>query len=240
MVYGRRNTTKRRPFNKRGAKGSGKGRKPFFRQAKPYGIKAEPFPMRLHTRAVYTDTQYVSTTYISGSVSDQEVYNLNAIYRPNQSGAGTSVKGWSAFNTLYEKYIVKGAKVEVSFDDPTADGGVCWVSLAQRTGMSGLTYKQIAECPTTYTGGLNNSGSQRKKFELYVTPWSLIGVSKLEYLTNSDRYASAMASEPAVLAILRCGIVGNNSGLTNDVVMTMSIKITYYLMLYQRNGLNTT
>lgn len=211
--------------------------KPIFRQGKAYGVKPQPFPTRLHTRVVFSDVRYTSITSASTGLSDQYVYRLNSIWDPDQTGLGTTVKGWSALNAIYNKYIVKGAKVEVSFDDPTADGSVAFVSLSQRTGLAGITYKEILDVPTTYTSALNNSGSQRKKFKLYVTPWSQIGISKMEYLTNSDLYAAQMSANPSKEIILRCGSVANNTGISTNVTMTMSLKITYYVMFYERNGL---
>lgn len=221
-------------------------RKPMFRMGKSYGLKAEPFPSRLHTRAVYSYVDYRSTEGKAsdptgnGNLSNQVVFNLMSIYQPLLGGGDTTVRGWTEFDDLYNKYIVKGCKVEVSFDDPSQDGGICYVSLCQGIGMSSRTHKEIIDVPTTYTSALNNTGSQRKKFKLYVRPWTLIGISKLEYMTNSDKYASIFNGNPDYQAIMRCGTVANNVDLQNNVTMTMSVKLTYYFMAYNRKGMATS
>jgi len=225
---------KRKTYKKSG-KSKAKA-KPTFRAAKSYGIKPQPFPRALHTRMVYTFNQAISLP--STAVSTQNAFRLNSIYDPNYTDVigldNKTVAGWIQLSGLYNKYIVMGVRAKVSFTDPTKDGASCYVSLVQDVDTNNRTLRYLMETPTTYTSAVANTGQQKKSYDLYIKPWSLMAISKLEYLTNSDQYASAINSNPTKQIFLRIGVVGNNDGVDTQPTMTMNVKLTYYVKLYDR------
>jgi len=231
---------KRKPYKK-----SGKSKakpKPTFRAAKSYGIKPQPFPRALHTRMVFTFNQAVSLP--ANALSTQNAFRLTSIYDPNYSDTtglnNKSTAGWLQMSGLYNRYIVMGIRAKVSFTDPTKDGASCYVSLVQDVNTNGRTLRYLMETPTTYTSAVNNTGQQKKSYDLYIKPWSLMAISKLEYLTNSDLYASPMNDDPTRELFLRIGIVGNNDGVDTEPTLSMNVKLTYYVKLYDRIRLSST
>lgn len=230
---------KAKPKRKYGAKRK-YGKQSGFRKVDAYRVPAQPFPTKLHTRCVFADVRYCSTLSASSSISNQQVYRLNSIQDPDLTGGGTTVRGWAALNTLYEKYIVTGCKVDVTFEQPSVEGVISYCSLAQRSGTDALTQKQLIDIPLTYLKPVPKTGSQKAVYSMFVKPWAMQGISRLEYMTNSDKYAALMSTYPAVDVVLRVGTVGNNTGLTTDTTTTVSVKLTYYVTFYNRNGLTTT
>lgn len=91
-----------------------------FKSANPYGIKPEPFPRVLYTRCKYATWDTLSTGVLG--LADFSTYRTNSIYDPDYTGGGTTVVGHSQLNALYSNYQVLGAKILLTFSNPTVDG----------------------------------------------------------------------------------------------------------------------
>lgn len=167
-----------------------------FGSINSYRIKPEPFPRVMYSRAKFSDRGQM--TIATPNVAVSESYRLNSIWDPRFALGGQTVVGHGNLMALYNKYMVLGARIRVSFNDPTvgANRVGCRIRIAGAGATVGKTVQQLAEKPLTYIDGLNNSGSQKKVFNFYVTPWSQIGISKLEYMTSSASYASVMNTDP--------------------------------------------
>jgi len=217
-----------------------------FRQSKPYGVKPHPFPRVLFSRAVFAESRKLSCSL---GVAESHTYRANSIWDPDYTGGGRTVNGWAALNSLYQRYLVLGCKVYLSFNNPTIDG--IRVGYRLRTADSqtalGQDMRQIIDLPMTYTSGLNNTGSQKKTFAFYIKPWSLLGIDKLEYMANSSQYSSLMGGNPQPLGFT----AANGSGctfdvfciqpdqtLSNDIEYTM--KMVFYVKCYNRISLGAT
>lgn len=217
----------------------GKNKKPDrefrFGQTDPYKIKPEPFPRVLITRGKFGREKQLTVPYLS-ALSVGETFRLNSIYDPLWNAGGTTIRGWGDLDGLYHDYTVYGAKVNISFFDPTGDGIRVGAKLRLEYGDSaiGIALPTIVDMPMTYISGLANSGKQRKVFNLYVKPWSLLGVSKLEYMANPSGFSSAMNSSPTRSAFLDVFAVQPHG--TADLNVDFMIKITYYFKCYNRKG----
>lgn len=211
-----------------------------FNGYKGYRIKPSPFPRVLNTRMVFADSRKLSCSL---GVATSHTYRANSIWDPDYTGGGRTCDGWPAMNTLYGRYIVTGCKIQVSFNNPEIDGirvGVRLRTADSQTAL-GQDTRQLIAAPLTYVSGLSNSGSQKKAFSFFVRPWSLLGLSKLEYMANTSQYSSVMNNNPQPLGFTAAG----GSGCTFDVfciqpdqtlsnAVEYTIKIIYYVTLYNR------
>lgn len=206
-----------------------------FGQLNPYGVKAEPFPKVMYTRVKYSDE-----TILSASVADTataRLYRLNSIYDPNFTivGGDRTCAAHAQLAAIYSQYWVLGAKVRVSFSDPSADG----LRVGCRLMMNGAntpqneTLQELTETPLTYVAGLNNTGGQNKNFNFFVRPWTLMGVSKLEYMANSSAYSSFMSGSPATGDNCLIGLFMNEPYASGHTVKVV-IQITYYVKFFSR------
>lgn len=211
-----------------------------FKGSNNYGIKPEPFPRVLYTRAKYAENyQFTVPAY---GVAVARSYRINSIYRPAFTSPYQTVSGWSQLNALYDQYLVLGAKVSVSFNNPEVDGirvGVC-LRQGDNGPISGLTLTQLSNYNNVYISGLNNTGSQTKTFHFYIRPWSLIGISKLEYMANSSRYSSVMSTYPAYPGYIDVFAVQEDSSISVTSKVNYVVKIMYYVKCFERNQLNPT
>lgn len=216
---------------------SSDGVKRVFRSGHRYGVNPDPFPARLVCRMKFADSGILtSDASLSNHTGLETVFRINSIYDPYYSTGGTTTVGWSTMNEIYQRYIVTGALVEVDFYDPTADAGVPVISINQTNPVQGLDIKQLGEHALTWTGLVNNSGQQKKSFRLYVKPWTLAGISKLEWLANKTGHSSTMSSNPTNEQYLRIAY----ANFTTSSSIKYAIRIIYYTELYDRKQLTST
>lgn len=216
-----------------------KMKKPVFRAGNGYGVKPQPFPTRLYTRAVYMELSGHAACPSYGAIN-QISYNLSNITNCNYSAgalASKSVANWTELAALYHKYIVMGVKYVISFTDPSIDGLQVGYSLFRNVDFNNQLLTNYLTVPTTYWSGIVNSGSQKKSFFGYVKPWSILGISKAEYLTNSDQYATNFTQAPTSAtqeAFLRVLIANQNVSHSTAETINYTIKLTYYVKCYSR------
>lgn len=220
-----------------------KGNKPVFRAVRPYGIKADPFPRVLHTRLKYTFGRILSTATTIDTYGTEYVFSLDSIYDPNYtinvpSSNNKSTVGLTQLQALYERYIVKGAKIEVTFNNPSQDGIVGACSFNQTAILQGNTVRVCNEQSKVYTTHINNSGTQRNKMSFYSVPWSHRGLSKLEWMANRSDHSSSTAGNPTSRVYFRVGIA--NIQDATAATMRVDVKIIYYVELYDRKQLSST
>jgi len=195
-------------------------------------VKPEPFPRVLYTRTKYAEQGFL--TVATPGLSVGNTFRVNSIHDPNFTGGvgSTTVVGFTQLAAIYERYIVIGCKIMVSFNNPTRDDTRVGVRLRIRAGGSAIneSIRGLQEQPMTYMSGINDSGSQRKSFSLFVRPWSLIGVSKLEYMANTSKYSSPMNGSPIDVAFMDIFCANPTEGTTVSYV----VKMIHYVQLYDR------
>lgn len=219
-----------------------KGNKNFFRAGPSYGVKAQPFPQRLFTKVQYARKVRLQSDTTIDRIGNEYVFRLNSIWDPQYSLGGTTVMGWAQFNNLYQKYLVHGIKVQINLTNPTLDGlRAVYTWNQDDTVDATLVGKDVGVAtlhPKTASVDMNNTGSQRASRSLYLTPWSLEGLSKLEFLANKTDRASAMNDNPSNDMLLRIALA--NMSTTTGATVECEIKITYFTEFYDRHILATS
>lgn len=208
-----------------------------FKGSDNNNIKPEPFPRVLFTRAKFIDNEQLSVPAFGVSIA--KTYRMNTIYRPSFTGSTSTVCGWAQLNAMYGNYLCLGAKVTVSYSNPTSDGcrvGVC-LRQASSGPVTGLTLEQLANYTNTYISAVNNTGSQKKTFNFYIKPWSLVGINKLEYMANSSQYSSTMSSWPNAPCYIDVFAVNDDAGASAQTINYL-IKVIYYVKCFNRLQLN--
>jgi len=208
-----------------------------------YGIKVDPFPARLRTRCKYVYNYRLQTDAVLPISGNEQSFRLNSGWDPNFTDVtgdnNTSAVGWGIFKQLYDRYIVNGCKIELEFSDPSKDGIAGVASLNQGSVLQSKSYRDIIQQPLTYTTILNNTGSQKKKMLFYVKPWSLHGISKLEYMANSTKYSAQIEANPADAIYLRLAVTNaSESDGTVSNTMQVSMRIFYDITFYNRYTLH--
>lgn len=216
------------------------GNKPTFRQIRPYGIKPDPFPRVLHTRCKWTyNYSQLSNAVTAFTCGNEQAFRINSIWDPDFTSTGSTVIGWTNFNALYDRYIVRGVKIELEFHDPNQDGVICYASLNQSATLQNQSDDVASGQSLVYSSVINNTGSQKKSFKFYVKPWSMLGLSKLEWMATKSTHTSIMNNNPADVIYLRTACSSPNTGGTTGQIR-VSIRLIYYVEFYDRKQLVVT
>lgn len=215
--------------------GPSKGKDYRFKQINAYRIKPEPFPRVLYTRAKFGFEGLLTQT-VAGVATGYE-FRMNSIYDPLASLGGRTVVGHANLAALYNNYLVVGAKVNVSFNNPDTDGCRigCRIRVNNQNSVVGNNMQDITEKPMTYMAGLNDSGTQTKTMSFFIRPWTLMGLSKLEYMANRVGYSSAMNNNPTQdRAKFDIFLINPQTAAAN---VRVAVKIVYYVQCFDRIGL---
>lgn len=198
-------------------------------------VKPEPFPRVLQTRTKFGENAELTTS--TQDVSAGFTYRIASIWDPNFSGTGKTVCGHAQLAAIYGRYLVTGTKVRVDFNNPVLDGMRVGVRLRINTGQTAIVRNmtQLVEQPMTYMSGLNDSGSQKKHFEFFIRPWTLMGLSKLEYMANTSKYSSLISANPAEDNAFIDVFMIDPTNVANTVRYV--IKMIHYVQLYDRKYL---
>lgn len=208
-----------------------------FKQINPYKVKPEPFPRVLYTRVKFGEVGVISTNNLTTAVS--RTYRLNSIWSPIHT-TGPTVTGHAELASIYNRYLVTGCKVNIRFFDPSGESVRVGVRLRidANGATAGNTQTQLVNQPMTYIGGLANSGKQTKNFNMFIRPWTLMGLSKLEYMANSTNYSSNISANPTVDRCLMDIFCVSGDGAVH--ALSYTVRLTYYVQLYDRIYLDTT
>lgn len=243
MKYGKKNYSKRgnapvKGFSSKSVSGVSKTSRDYrFKQINQHKIKPEPFPRVMYTRMKYG--YETNLNLAADSLADGIAYSVNSIWKPMATFPSRSTVGLSTMSGIYNKYLVTGCKVYLSFNNPQKDGLRVGYRIRMNTqnAANGNTMQDIAEKPMTYVSGLNDTGSQKKAFSFFIRPWSLIGVSKLEYMANTTKYSSDIFNVPNEQGFFDVFAI-DPVAQTNTV--DFMLRIVYYVQLYDRVGLQSS
>lgn len=210
-----------------------------FKMKDAYRVHPEPFPTRMVTRAKYANdfTLLLPTPDTGNAVT----FRANSPVQCRFAAGAASVVGLQQLQSIYESYLVTGCKVICTFYDVANDGITCGIKLRIRgqTPTLGLGVINFLEQPLTYSSRLSDTGNQKKCFSLFIRPWSLFGLSKLEYMANSTKYAGELTNpapdnDNCFFDVWACDPVNAGS------FIRVSIRIIYYMTLYNRKKLRSS
>lgn len=249
--FGRRKATfqkKKEPLDRR------------FRSIDAYRVKPEPFPTRLQTRLKYAEDLVLTMNNSDSGAS--ATYRGNSIFQPKYTADSRTVTGIRAVDRIYNRYLVTGCKFLVTFygGSKNNDGVNCGVKLrvSAQNATAGYSIRKFLEQPMAYSSRISNTGKQKKTFNLFVRPWTLMGLSKLEYMANTTMYSSSMGSNPVAVILANdnlnptaitagdncfidiwaCAPVIEQTSATPPVPipqeMRAAVRIIYYVTCYDR------
>lgn len=189
-----------------------------------------PLPYKLFCKFNYSNTEILTAT--NGNTATVTQYRLNSLYDPYYTGAGTQPYQFDQLNTIYGIYKVHGAKVKVTFFDPSTDGFMVGYRIRASTNTTTTNAKNVRLLGTmsnTAMKTLNNSGEQQRTFSGYVPIHKIFGITKGQY-SNELAYSSAVGDNPSADALLEIFVIDMNNNIDKTVKMTVSIQ--YLSQLY--------
>ena len=207
-----------------------------FAKIDGYGIRALPMPSRVIVNMQYGSNFNLSVTL--ANIAAGSAYRMNSIYDPQWAAGGRTAVGHANMAGMYRRYLVVGARVQVTFSETNADG--TYVGIRKRintqNASQGNSMQDIAEKPQTWFKPISDSGNQKAEFNVSLKPWELMSLSKQEYMT-SDSFSSAYNANPASDNCFFDVFAANpNSTCT----VNCTIRVWYTVIWYDRVGLQSS
>lgn len=177
--------------------------------------------------------QYVTGT--AGVFGGGNTYRLNSLYDPDLTGAGHQPYGYDQISALYRRYLVRGVKITIIFNNPSHDGIVCGAMIQGSGGvgtLAGQTADIIKEQPYSVTRVLNSTGKQFVTISQYIDLSKLEGLNRVQWIANQDQYGALVSANPSLCPTLQVGIASDAAEA--GASCTIRILFTYYSQFYDR------
>lgn len=195
-------------------------------------------PPRQLTKLRYAENFAISCNGTTGLISTNYTYSLSSVYDPRIQLGGGQPQTFDILAPQYDRYLVLGAKVKVTFSNPEYDGMVVGVRLRSNTdsgGTSGRTIDEMLENrDLVKIAPINNTGSQVKSFQFYVKPWQILGL-RAETYKSDIAFSSTITASPIQFPIIEPFAAYTVTG--SDATIRCYVEIQYYTLFSEKNTL---
>ncbi len=197
-------------------------------------VSNDPFPPRKNFKLVYSQT-YTYPVGSSGTFGSENIFRLNSLHDPDETGVGHQPYGYDQLKLLYRRYKVNGVLLEMTWTDPNQDGlsvaAMLTPPLATST-LAGLGFDQASEKPFTTTRMINNSGSQRIYMKQYIPISTAVGITPSQFRNDLDDYQALTGASPNRVPRVRLAVCSPSAATGGLVQCTM--KMTFYSSFWDR------
>lgn len=192
-------------------------------------------PINERALVKFTYGSYFSFTGQSDGSAAHRVYACNGLHDPNITGIGHQPKGWDQLKTLYNKYTVVGAKLNVMCLDGRATGSnigrlVGYVGNNTNNVYSGQDHESVVEDEPRKRKMLHFYPQYGNNIKNMTLKFSAKKHFNLKSLINEEGYSAAVGANPTNLAYFHLLWDGPES--TNPGNFSVLVKITYICMLH--------
>lgn len=185
-----------------------------------------PLQKTLKTRLTYSDIY--TMTNGSGTMSSR-IMRINGMRDPDVTGTGHQPRGFDELMSLYDHFVVIGAKVELCVVN-TSDTAPCTFSAVIRDNNITISdYLDYLESPMrkTITLSPSDGGSSSRKLTFNVNPNTFLGRSKP--MSDPELKGSA-ASDPTEMCYLHFGHTPTDLASVSTIAVTATITYTAVLI----------
>lgn len=169
------------------------------------------------------DDMYTITS--GGVIGSSLVFSLNGLHDPDFTGAGHQPRGYDQILTMYDHYVVIGAKVDIQFSNPDPNRGMtCWAIIADNS-TAVTSYVDALEWSTgrnVQLGARDGDGAQ-KKISFNINPNKFLGRS---HPLSDPQLKGSSGTNPAEEAFLKMGHIAADLATPNTVNITLGITYT--------------
>lgn len=189
-----------------------------------------PFGDSFMAKLPYKDTYVITNN--TNQTSTKHTFFLNSLFDIDNTGIGHQPRQYDQISIFYQKYIVYGTKVTITFYDPSADGVTVGYRIHitdSQTSTDLKSYSQIAELQNVWSKPINNTGSQRLTKTIYVPSSVPFGITKQMYNTQTDLYGAKTTETPIRNVIFDVFSIDENGSSTS---VKFTISTVQYCKLY--------
>lgn len=236
-----RTTRKKRTYKKRVARRRGKKVKRDVMRGPFHAYSGmDPFGPFKTCSMTFAETVTCRSSSLGAVFGSEQIYRLNVPWDPRFATGGDSVYGWNQVALLYNKYKINSVRFKLIWSDPTADGMTLSAQIQPANGTYTLTGARPGEVlaqPMSITRVLNHSGSQKCVISQYIPIHVLLGVTKLQYKADLNRFIFlSTGTTPATNAnVCFLRIAACNDRDTSAQSILCRVEIIYNITWFNRN-----
>jgi hypothetical protein len=189
------------------------------------------FPVALRTKLRY----FFSTSNGTGGANQYSEYTwrANSLYDPDFTGVGTQPAGFAALSTIYSKYRVLSATVNLTaVNDAGGSTTVVFYQKPFSTSYSSVVLAATQGFSKKVMLSDQSGGKNQYVFRVRIRPWQVLGITKERYM-NDDQYAAAVTANPTGSAFFGLGV----HALTISANIQMQADVIYDAVLFERVNL---
>ncbi len=186
-----------------------------------------PFGRAFFARLPYSENFDISIASTDVFSNIGNTFRLNNVHDPRFQIGGHQPMQYDLLAPAYERVWVHGAKVELSFSNPSVDGmyvGYRVRSSTNNVTTGGQTIEYLQEMRDSHLRGINNSGSQVTKYNFYVPNYCVLGISKMQY-ANLEYSHQTIVGGTAVATFVEPFAINPELVACN---IRCNVRITYY------------
>lgn len=195
----------------------------------------DPFKPYHNCKLSFTHSFALTTGTSNTLFGAENVYRLNSLYDPDLTGgSGIQPYGYDVLSQIYRNYKVNAVLIQIVISDPTSDGTVFGAQLQppnEPFTFPSVSVDRAREQPMSIVRSINNSGKQVVTIKQYVPMHILLGISKLQFMSDTDIYAAATTANPVAQPFLRVALANERSVTSTALIR---VTLTYYTRFYDR------
>lgn len=164
-------------------------------------------------------------------VTDQ-VYRLNSLFDPDETGVGHQPYGYDQITPLYRNYKVNAVRVKFTLTDPTADGmqfAFMCVPPGGSANLQGKDVGAIAERPMCHVRAIPDNGVPVEMVQ-HIPIAAVSGLTAMQFEANTD-FAALVTTHPALIPRLLFSVV-NTAGVSAS--LTIRVDLEFDCVFYER------
>jgi hypothetical protein len=180
--------------------------------------------------------KYSQNGTLGGSITVDQVFNLNSLFDPDRTGAGHQPLGFDQWSAFYNRYRVDKVKVVVDLlplNSIYTD--VVIQASNDATALSTLaTVLSAVESPFSKAFMMSGNNTMVRHFQKTYDLAAITGVTRSKYITDDIYAATTGASPTEILALHLCA---QDMAFASNVLVQYRITLTFLATMWDRNEL---
>lgn len=199
------------------------------------------FPPQKYVTMKFAESGALTTGTTQNLFGDNRLFLLNAIFAPKVSSPQFRAQGFDQIKSIYKRHKVWGAKVSITFSNPSIDG--LWVGFrpAQHDNVDYISAEYLGPSLMkrwTVCKPINNTGSQVVKYTRMFNIANLQGLTKDQFSADNGDYVGTETANPTKAPYIEFTVC--NTASTVSATIVYQIQIEYIVQLYDRQVLTNS
>ncbi len=179
----------------------------------------DPFPPRAERVLIYSQEHTFSSAAVAFQLGAENVWNLNSLFDPDQTGGGHQPYGFDQMAAIYARYRVRAVTIDIRLcavpGQVNAVAAIVTPSVNAFV-LTGQALGIVDEQPQSHVEILNSTGwvtHIRRRFAID----QIEGITSKQLENNIEEYGALVSANPARIPGLRVAVANMENGTMDNV-----------------------